>query len=102
MAKGYWIAHVDVDDMDVYKNYIAAIQGPFARFGARYLVRGNPPVLAEGHARSRTVLIEFPTIEAARACYESPEYHEAKQHRLKSAAADLLVIEGYDGPQPGK
>ena len=39
MPKGYWIAHVDVDDMDVYKNYIAAIQGPFATFGARSWVR---------------------------------------------------------------
>ena len=101
MPKGYWIAHVDVDDMDVYKNYIAAIQGSFAKFGARYLVRGSPPSHTEGTNRPRTVVIEFPSLEAARACYESAGYQEAKQHRLKSASADLLVIEGYDGAQPG-
>lgn len=100
MPKGYWIAHVDVNDMETYKNYMAAIQAPFARFGARYLVRGGEVSQAEGQNRLRTVVIEFPTIEAARDCYDSPEYQAARKFRLESAAADLQVIQGYDGPQP--
>ena len=101
MPKGYWIAHVDVKDMETYKNYVAGIQAPFARFGARYLVRGAAPVHSEGQNKLRTVVIEFPSVEAARACYESPEYRDAMKHRLAAASADILVIEGYDGPQPG-
>ena len=101
MPKGYWIAHVDVADMDTYKNYMAAIQAPLARFGGRYLVRAGAVSHAEGRNRSRTVVIEFPTSEAARQCYESAEYQDARRFRLGAAAADLQVIEGYDGPQPG-
>jgi len=101
MPKGYWIAHVDVDDMETYKNYMAAVQAPFARFGGRYLVRAGTVSYTEGQNRSRTVVIEFPTAEAARACYDSPEYQEARKIRLGVSRSELLVIEGYDGPQPG-
>jgi uncharacterized protein (DUF1330 family) len=101
MSKGYWIAHVDVNDMETYKNYIAGAQAAFAKFGARYLVRGGTASHAEGDNKPRTVVIEFPSTEAAKACYESPEYQAAKRYRQAAATADLLVIEGYDGAQPG-
>ncbi|MEY8840169.1 DUF1330 domain-containing protein, partial [Cribrihabitans sp. XS_ASV171] len=63
MAKGYWVAHVDVDDMETYKRYIAANAAPFAEYGARFLVRGGEREVREGHARARTVVIEFPSYE---------------------------------------
>jgi uncharacterized protein (DUF1330 family) len=46
-------------------------------------------------------VIEFPTYEAAVACWRSPEYQAALAKQNGGAEVDLIVIEGYDGPQPG-
>jgi uncharacterized protein (DUF1330 family) len=54
----------------------------------------------EGSSRSRHVVIEFPDYAAALACYRSPEYQENIKRRLPHSVADLLIIEGYDSPQP--
>lgn len=101
MPKGYWIAHVDVTDPEAYKLYVAANAGPFAKFGARFLARGGDHSVPEGKARARSVILEFPSYEAARACYASPEYAEALRLRKNASEADIIIIEGYDGPQPG-
>jgi uncharacterized protein (DUF1330 family) len=101
MPRGYWIAHVDVHDPDAYKNYVAANAVAFAKFGARFLVRGGQFEAVEGKTRSRNVVIEFPSYEAALACWRSPEYKVAKAKRDGAGVADIVVIEGYDGPQPG-
>jgi uncharacterized protein (DUF1330 family) len=97
--KGYWIGHVDVTDLEGYKPYMIANQAPFGRFGGRYLTRGGKQEVVEGKAGSRTVVLEFPSYEVALACYRSPEYQAAKRLRDGSAEIDLIVVEGYDGPQ---
>lgn len=102
MAKGYWIARVDVHDHEVYKNYIAFNQIAFAKFGGRYLVRGTPFDAIEGTSRSRNVVVEFPSLELARASYNSPGYQQGLAFRKASAVADVIIIEGYDGQQPGE
>jgi uncharacterized protein (DUF1330 family) len=100
MAKAYWIAGVDVKDMDGYKPYTVAIQPIFKKFGARYLTRGGQSESVEGKARSRNVIIEFPDYETAMSCYRSAEYQEARRLRMSASDGDIVVIEGYDGPQP--
>ncbi len=100
MAKGYWIAHVDVDDPEAYKTYVAANAQPLHRFGARFLVRGGPFQNPEGTCRARNVVIEFPSYQAAVDCYNSPDYQDAVRLRQPVSKADVLIIEGYDGPQP--
>lgn len=95
--KGFWIAQVDVTDADGYKLYTVANQIAFGTFGARYLVRAGRYEVMEGRARTRHVVMEFPSYDAALACYRSPEYQAAKALRLGKAEIDLLVIEGYDG-----
>ena len=95
--KGYWIAHIDVPDPEGYKAYQAAVVEPFGKFGARYLVRGGQCVVTEGKQRARTVVMEFPSYDAALACYRSPEYQAAKALRKGSAEADIVALEGYDG-----
>lgn len=97
MTKGYWVAHVDVDDMERYKDYIAANGEVFAAYGARFLVRGGTRELKEGAARARTVVIEFPSYEDALACYESEGYQYAKSLRDPVSNGDLVIIQGYDG-----
>ena len=56
----------------------------FRKFGARYATRGGKTEVVEGKSRSRIVIIEFPSYEAAMACYRSPEY--AKAIALRQAA----------------
>ncbi|MBV9290484.1 MAG: DUF1330 domain-containing protein [Hyphomicrobiales bacterium] len=100
MAKGYWIAHVEVTDPEGYKKYVAANAAAFAKYGARFLVRGGAHVVAKGEAKPRHVVIEFPDYATAVACLESEEYKHAAVFRDAASRADLVVIEGYDGPQP--
>lgn len=101
MAKAYWIARVDVTNPDGYQAYVAANAVPFAKYGAKFLVRGGRSEAPEGTPRSRNVVLEFKDYETAQACYHSPEYQAAKALRLDHAVADVLIVEGYDGPQPG-
>ncbi|MDQ2089161.1 DUF1330 domain-containing protein [Marimonas arenosa] len=97
MAKGYWVARVDVDDLETYKQYIAANAAPFAEYGARFIVRGGQFECKEGSSRSRNVVIEFPSYEAALACYDSASYQAAKALRDPVSTGDLVIVEGYDG-----
>ena len=96
MAKGYWIANMDVHDADVYEKYKAANAKPFADFGARFLVRGGTQQVREGKVHARTVVLEFPSYAEAVACYESAAYQAAKDIRLSVADGSLVIIEGYD------
>ena len=101
MAKGYWIARVDVTDPEAYQAYVRANAVAFAKFGARFLVRGGPYKAAEGVARARQVVLEFKDYATALACYDSQEYQQAKDLRVKASQNELVIVEGYDGPQPG-
>jgi len=100
MAKGYWIARVDVHNEDGYKPYAAANAAIFRKFGGRFVVRGGKFTCPEGKSRARNVVIEFPDYDAALACYNSPEYRANLKIRQPHSDIDLIVIEGYDGPQP--
>jgi uncharacterized protein (DUF1330 family) len=97
--KGYWIAHIDLTDPEGYKPYIAANKTAFGKFGVRYLVLAGRCQVTEGRQRSRTVVLEFPSYEAALACYRSPEFQAAAKLRQGTAEVDLLVIEGYNPAQ---
>jgi uncharacterized protein (DUF1330 family) len=101
MPKGYWIAHVEVKDPEAYKAYIAANAVPFAKYGARFLVRAGRFETKEGALRARHVVIEFKDYQTALACFDSPEYRQAMELRAPAAISDLTIVEGYDGPQPG-
>jgi uncharacterized protein (DUF1330 family) len=100
MAKGYWVARVDVNNEDGFKPYAAANAAIFKKFGGRYVVRGGKFDGMEGSSRSRNVVIEFPDYATALACYRSPEYQANVKVRQPHSAVDLIVVEGYDGPQP--
>jgi len=100
MAKGYWIGRVDVKNDEGYKPYAAANASIFKKFGGRFIVRAGKYECPEGSARSRNVVIEFPDYAAALACYRSSEYQANIKVRQPHSTADIVIIEGYDGPQP--
>jgi uncharacterized protein (DUF1330 family) len=97
MAKGYWIASVDVTDPEGYKEYVAANAAAFQKYEAKFLVRGGRFEVPEGSARSRNIVLEFKDYETALACYRSPQYVAAKALRDGRSEATLIIIEGYDG-----
>lgn len=96
MAKGYWIAHVDVRDPERYKDYVSTAKPAFEKYGAKFLARGGQLHDLEGPARARNVVIEFPSVQAALDCYNSPDYQAAKAIRNSVADAELLIVEGVD------
>jgi len=69
MAKGYWIPHIDVNDPEGYKAYMAATPAAHEKYGGRALVRAGAQEIVEGMGRSRNVLREFPDYATALACY---------------------------------
>ncbi|HEX5932869.1 MAG TPA: DUF1330 domain-containing protein [Pseudorhizobium sp.] len=93
MPKGYWIARVDVRDPERYKDYVSTAKPAFERFGANFLARGGSFVELEGKARGRNVVIEFPSVQAAVDCYNSPEYQAAAKIRQECADAEMVVVE---------
>ena len=99
MAKGYWIAHLNINDQAAYDEYRRRNAVAFAKFGGKFLVRGGGECVI-GKGRQHDVVIEFPSHEAALACYCSPEYQEASQYLKRGCEVDLVIAAGYDGPQP--
>lgn len=96
MAKGYWVAHVTVHDPERYKDYVAAAKPAFERYNARFLARGGAYEIAEGAGHARNVVIEFASLQAAKDCYESPEYQAAKAIRTSCSEGQLMLVEGVE------
>ncbi|MFB9949857.1 DUF1330 domain-containing protein [Rhizobium puerariae] len=94
MAKGYWIARMDIRDPERYKDYVAATKAPFEKYGARPVARGGAATALEGTARARNVVLEFASVQTAIDCYNSPEYQIAAKIRQKAADGEIVVVEG--------
>jgi uncharacterized protein (DUF1330 family) len=90
----YWIAHVTVTDPEAYRGYQALAPVAFARFGGQFLARGGESEVMEGPELSRHVVIVFPSLQAAKDCYASPEYSAARTAREGAATVHLTIVEG--------
>lgn len=93
MPTALWIAHVTVTDAEAYGRYAALATGAIARHGGVFLARATRYVQLEGTERPRNVVARFPSVEAAVACYHSPEYQEALSHAKGAAERELVVVE---------
>ena len=97
MAKAYLVAQIDVTDPERYPEYVQQVSATTAPFGGRYLVRAGQVVPLEGKPpRSRIVVIEFPSMEQARAWYDSDAYAPVKPLRLAASEGDAFLVEGVD------
>jgi len=93
MPDALWIAHVEVTDPEAYGRY-AALAGPaIAHHGGHFIARAARYVTLEGKERKRHVVARFPSLEAAEACYHSPEYQAALAHARGASERDLVVVE---------
>lgn len=97
----YIIALVDVKDAEQYQEYAtragAAVESVGPQYGTRFLARGGRTVSLEGAPPpGRVVIVRFDSVEAAEAYYHSPEYQEARSHRVDAADAQFFIVEGVD------
>jgi uncharacterized protein (DUF1330 family) len=94
----YVIVQVKVEDPVRYEAYKKMVPPSLANYGGRFLVRGAKTETLEGAWQpSRLVILEFPSVERAKAWWASPEYAEAKALRQATAQTELLVVEGFSG-----
>ena len=94
MPKSYWVSRCEVHDPQTYQRYIEIAMPAFAAHGAKFLARGGKVEALMGEAMSRNVVIEFPSLEAARNFFHSPEYTEALVYRRKSSTGEIFAVEG--------
>jgi len=92
----YWVARSKINDPVEYKKYTDRVPAIIARYGGRVLARGGRFQILEGPQKfHRFVVIEFPSLEQALACHDSPEYQEASAFRKKGAGeVELVIVEG--------
>src|SRR5205823_14529963 len=91
----YIIAMVNIKDPGKYQEYAKRAGLANAKHGSRFLVRGGKKHALEGDLPfERIVVTEFPNVEAAKKFYNSPEYQEARKHRVGAADFHMVVMEG--------
>ena len=90
----YWIAHVNVIDTESYAKYANLATVAIESHGGEFLARGTRTVWLEGTERARNVVVRFPSVEDAQACYQSATYQEALSHAKDAAVRDLCIVEG--------
>ena len=97
----YWVARSKINDAVAYKKYTDRVPAIIGRFGGKVLARGGRFKILEGPEKfHRFVVIEFPTLEQAVACHDSPEYQEAATFRKGGAGeVELAIVEGGDATQ---
>lgn len=94
MPVAYVFSEVEVTDPDVFKTYLPIAAATVKQYGGEYLSRGESVEVWEGAPAKRMVMCRFPSAEAARTWYDSPEYAVAKAIRLKSSTLRMIMAEG--------
>jgi uncharacterized protein (DUF1330 family) len=96
-VKGYAIVLADVHDEERYADYRSGTQASLEPYGGRFIVRGGATECLEGTwDAGRTVVIEFPSMEQARAWYHGDEYQRIAPIRREASSADFVLVEGTD------
>ena len=95
MSNGYWIAtYIDIKDPAKLEAYAAMALPAITAAGGTFLARGMPDTVHEAAQNTRTVVIEFESLAAAKAAYQSPAYQEALATLGDGALRDIRLIDG--------
>jgi uncharacterized protein (DUF1330 family) len=91
----YVVLNIDVTDPNRYADYVNVAGATVEKYGGRYLVRGGTAEKLEGSVEpKRIVVLEFPSIERAKAWWNAAEYREPKAIRQSAAICDTILVEG--------
>ncbi|WP_242928623.1 DUF1330 domain-containing protein [Pontibacter vulgaris] len=94
----YIIVDIDVTDPATYDEYKKLTPGSLVPFDGKFIVRGGETEILEGNWQpNRIVVLEFPTVEKAKAWWSSPEYETAKGIRQKASNTNMIVVDGFEG-----
>ncbi|PBC01231.1 DUF1330 domain-containing protein [Mesorhizobium sp. WSM3860] len=93
--KGYWlIIGTEISDQEAQAEYARR----WKPIGEKYQARSNactvPPMLVEARDAGRVIVVELPSLEIAKACYNDPAYDEARRFALRASNRVLLIFEG--------
>jgi len=95
---GYVVAEVEVTDPATFQKYAEKTPGTITASGGHYIIRGGKSMSIEGEPPKRFVVIQFDSVEKAKAWEDSPAYDAIKPIRHSSAKSRVFIIEGA-GPQ---
>ena len=96
----YVVVDIDVTDPVTYETYRGLAPATVAAYGGRYLARGGAAKPLEGTwAPTRLVILEFPSVDQAKAWIDSPEYGPVKKIRHAAATSQMVVIAGITPSQ---
>lgn len=91
----YIVVQIDVHDPTRYEDYKKLVAPSLGKFGGRFIARGGKTETLEGNwAPKRFVIVEFPSVERAKAWWSSPEYADAKALRQATSSTQMVVTEG--------
>ena len=91
----YVLNDMEITDPALFEEYKKLSPATVAQYGGRFLARGGRTETLEGDwSPKRLVILEFPSVEQARAWADSPEYAPAKRLRQRAAKSNLIVVEG--------
>ena len=95
MPAAYVIAEIEITNPEGYREYSTQVPATVQKYGGRFLVRGGKTEVLEGDwPERRRVVIEFPSLEAAKKWWDSPEYEKPKALRKANRKGRLALIEG--------
>lgn len=93
----YFVIEVDIHDPEGMKPYQVRVEETFKAFGGRRIVAGGYSDALEGVApKGKVVIVQFPSLEAAHAWHESPDYQAILFHRQASAESRSYLVEGVE------
>jgi len=97
----YVLNNMTIHDRAEYDAYLRAFLGVFRKFDGEILAAQDAPEPVEGAwPYDRTILLRFPSREAAQRWYESPEYREIAGHRLRGTKSNVVILDGLPAPAP--
>ena len=97
MMPAYIMVEVEILDHERYEKYKQMVPPSLDAYGGKFLVRGGKVEVLEGERKSRRlVILEFPSVEKAKAWWNSTEYADAKALRQATSRTDMILVEGYE------
>jgi len=96
MSKAYVLVDTKISNLENYEIYKSKAKPIAEKFGGKYLTRGGEMDVVQNDLWSptRLVLVEFPSIDNARAFHNSEDYADVKKLRLENAESTLVILEG--------
>jgi len=96
----YLISQITINDREEFAKYLAGFMEVTAPYNCSVLAAADSVEVIEGSwPCSRTVILEFPSLEQARSWYRSPGYQALAQHRFKASSANLIFVDSFKAPQ---